>query len=779
MAQTQDLQRLVVSLEAKMTQYDRAMAKAAGTTDRTMRRIDAQFARVEGRMKSFGRGLLGGIAGGLSGNAVRSMIADVAKIADEAKATGVSVQKLQRLLFAVKQEGGTPEALVTGLKKLNVTIGEGITKGNDFSKILAANGIAIESLANDPARALEVVADLMRGAGSAAERATIAQAAMGRGAAELIPFLRQGSEAIRQSGDYAQELSLILGDQLVANAKRFDDAINAVGATIATKLKGGAVSFLREIEKIVLAVDRMGAALPSVFPGLNAEQVKELEAAFPALKAQRGSRLGTVSRNPFDTQRGPDTKTVVPVDLTDAQKKANKETERQAEAIAKVIENLNFERQQLSRTDRERAIYNELARAGVELDSKHGKVIAELAGKFYDEQQALEDFTGSMDEARDMTNGFFGDLISGLREGKSLTDALAAAFQNLADKMLDRTLDMAVDALLGKAGSTSTGVLGQVLGIKAPLSVSGTATGGLAPFVSAGAAARGVVPPWMSSKTLGLVPSLAGGLGGFRNIKRNNPGNIEFGQFAEGFGGVLGKGGRFAQFPNLSSGFDAMRELLFKYGQGQNTVSSVINKWSPQVDPTNAAGSTSNYAKYVAGQMGVGVNDPLNLAQNPDLTNKMMAAMAKFEHNLTKVADTAATAATGFEGAFPPALASVVQAIGGAGSGASGGFLNMLLSGFGSGGGPRAMGGPVSPGKAYTVGERGPELFMPRVPGLIVPNSGGRTGAEPRFALDVTPSPYFDVRVRRIASIGDARTLNTARRNLPGTAARYNKLGTT
>jgi hypothetical protein len=36
-------------------------------------------------------------------------------------------------------------------------------------------------------------------------------------------------------------------------------------------------------------------------------------------------------------------------------------------------------------------------------------------------------------------------------------------------------------------------------------------------------------------------------------------------------------------------------------------------------------------------------------------------------------------------------------------------------------GGARADGGPVTPGKYYTVGEQGPETFVPDVPGRIVP----------------------------------------------------------
>jgi hypothetical protein len=51
-------------------------------------------------------------------------------------------------------------------------------------------------------------------------------------------------------------------------------------------------------------------------------------------------------------------------------------------------------------------------------------------------------------------------------------------------------------------------------------------------------------------------------------------------------------------------------------------------------------------------------------------------------------------------------------------AGAIGGFIGDLF------GGERAKGGPVAGGKAYLVGERGPELFVPGQSGSIVPNTG-------------------------------------------------------
>jgi hypothetical protein len=58
------------------------------------------------------------------------------------------------------------------------------------------------------------------------------------------------------------------------------------------------------------------------------------------------------------------------------------------------------------------------------------------------------------------------------------------------------------------------------------------------------------------------------------------------------------------------------------------------------------------------------------------------------------------------------------------GGGGLGGLLGSLAGAFGFGG-ARAMGGPVAAGTGYLVGEEGPELFVPRSPGTIVPNGGG------------------------------------------------------
>ena len=72
------------------------------------------------------------------------------------------------------------------------------------------------------------------------------------------------------------------------------------------------------------------------------------------------------------------------------------------------------------------------------------------------------------------------------------------------------------------------------------------------------------------------------------------------------------------------------------------------------------------------------------------------------------------------------AVLSAINAAAGQGRGAGlGDALASVFSGVFSG--ARADGGPVTPGGAYLVGERGPEVFRPSGAGDIQPAAGGLT----------------------------------------------------
>lgn len=90
-----------------------------------------------------------------------------------------------------------------------------------------------------------------------------------------------------------------------------------------------------------------------------------------------------------------------------------------------------------------------------------------------------------------------------------------------------------------------------------------------------------------------------------------------------------------------------------------------------------------------------------------------------------------------------------------AGQALKSGFADMLGTGSGSGAGSvlsgaigtllglpgRATGGPVSPGRGYLVGERGPEIFVPTSSGRVEPNAAApASGREVRVSINL-PAP--------------------------------------
>ncbi len=168
---------------------------------------------------------------------------------------------------------------------------------------------------------------------------------------------------------------------------------------------------------------------------------------------------------------------------------------------------------------------------------------------------------------------------------------------------------------------------------------------------AASAAGTQLAPPSVPPSPVSGDPSLP------RGIRNNNPLNIEAGDFTKGQPGFLGSDGRFARFETPEQGTDAAGKLLDVYANrhGLNTVNGIVNRWAPPSDnnPSQA------YAASVAGRMGVGADDPLNMA-DPAIKQKIIAAMGQFENGrpigpqASPTAPPSATVAQAMTPAGPP-----------------------------------------------------------------------------------------------------------------------------
>lgn len=88
--------------------------------------------------------------------------------------------------------------------------------------------------------------------------------------------------------------------------------------------------------------------------------------------------------------------------------------------------------------------------------------------------------------------------------------------------------------------------------------------------------------------------------------------------------------------------------------------------------------------------------------------------------------------------AIKSGLGSIFGGATGGGSSGIGSILSGALGGL-LGLPGRATGGPVSPGRGYVVGERGPELFVPTSAGSVQSNLGGVSGVrDVRVAIQLS-----------------------------------------
>lgn len=146
------------------------------------------------------------------------------------------------------------------------------------------------------------------------------------------------------------------------------------------------------------------------------------------------------------------------------------------------------------------------------------------------------------------------------------------------------------------------------------------------------------------------------------------------------------------------------------------------------------------------------------------MTNGTKGVWAQFKSEAIRViAELAAQALTN-------ALGGLGGGGGGWGMGGGGGVLGgvlggiLRLPGF-------ADGGSVQAGKPIIVGERRAELFVPNVPGRILPRVPQSGGGGETMVVEVDKSPLFDVHVRRLSAAEAAGQVRASQR---GEAGRLN-----
>ncbi|RFB95290.1 hypothetical protein B5K11_10120 [Rhizobium leguminosarum bv. trifolii] len=137
--------------------------------------------------------------------------------------------------------------------------------------------------------------------------------------------------------------------------------------------------------------------------------------------------------------------------------------EREADAVKKLIEQLEFEQQTLGQTDQQRAVSNALRKAGAAATDEQKAHITALVAEIQAEKDALTRNKQAMEELQNVGKDLLGGFISDLRQGKSAAEALSGVLDKLVSKMLDASLDSFFSGIFSGGGAKAGGLLGGFL----------------------------------------------------------------------------------------------------------------------------------------------------------------------------------------------------------------------------------------------------------------------------------------------------------------------------
>lgn len=258
-------ERLVVMLEARITEFERRMKQAESRGTKTYTglqgrsrsatramerdmvnattRINQALATGSAQIGQYSRAFLGGLAGGalaagLAGVSAmaKAAISDLAKIGDEAKRAGLSVEAFQEWKFVAEQNRIGIDQMVDGLKELNLRADEFVVTGKGpAAEAFARIGMGSDDLAKalkDPSDLMLEIIDRMKDLDKAGQIRVADEIFGGSAGERFVELLGQGRDGIASTMQQARDLGVVLDESLIAKAQQIDAKYNALWGSL-------------------------------------------------------------------------------------------------------------------------------------------------------------------------------------------------------------------------------------------------------------------------------------------------------------------------------------------------------------------------------------------------------------------------------------------------------------------------------------------------------------------------------------------------------------------
>ncbi|RVG95999.1 D-alanyl-D-alanine carboxypeptidase family protein [Sinorhizobium meliloti] len=270
---------LLVTFRANADKYQRDVDRARTYGGKRFRQMqqDAEKAgsgiekAMGGAMKtlgSFGKGVLGGAVGALAvggfGQIIasgRDVVRTYAMISNEAKRAGLSAKAFQELSYVAEQNRIEVDALIDGMKELNLRADEWIVTGaGPAAEAFQRLGYSAQDLKRklaDPSALLIEIIGRLEHLDRAAQIRIADELFGGTGGERFVELLDRGAEGIRRTIKEANALGIILDDDVIKRADEIDRKFNKISGTVGTALKKAVVDVIGAMDDWLDRMNRL------------------------------------------------------------------------------------------------------------------------------------------------------------------------------------------------------------------------------------------------------------------------------------------------------------------------------------------------------------------------------------------------------------------------------------------------------------------------------------------------------------------------------------------
>jgi hypothetical protein len=265
-----------INLWANVAALRSDLAQATGSLDRFAGDATRSLRSLTGFATSFASAMTGvglAIGGAQFAQLVRQATDAADNIGDLADRAGIGTTQLQAFSFAARSVGVDTEGMVTGITKLNRTLGEAAAGNKAAIQSFTDMGVAFQEggALRTTDEVIRSIADRIQRAGSVAEQTRIAVEAFGKSGGALVPIFRDGSKGLDELIARLKEMGVIVDERTLKEAddlqKKFDELSSQIQTTtikaimaLKPQLEAAAEWFLRAAQAAGRFFDRLRAA---------------------------------------------------------------------------------------------------------------------------------------------------------------------------------------------------------------------------------------------------------------------------------------------------------------------------------------------------------------------------------------------------------------------------------------------------------------------------------------------------------------------------------------